>query len=343
MKTLTVYFEGTSNPLWQLVTQIGLFAEITSGLDLKPLSPTAGRGASYDPLTADAFRIAFDGCGVTNGLGGVIFANGLWSQCEEVISHLQYILSSLDTVSSTSSSTPCSLIVNIVGLSRGGIAVLYLVQLIHKKISDINKLQINLLLFDPVPGNLIWSSKYLDLCSFSTVNSALDISRCDHIHDVLALYPYLPLPDLAFHAPLFPKYSLSCHEIIEDACLGCHQGALFCQPYPECRLSFARIHEWLLCHGTRFEEKLRQNLVSRLRASPAECIEIMAAEMMNSSGEQVRYGHSKPSGATIRRRPPSTAEYLNRWHRKLIQKRDGREEVSMASGKEHEYQLEILR
>ena len=94
-----MFFEGTSNPLWQLVTQIGLFAEITSGTDLKPLSPSASppphHSRSYDPLASEAYRIAFDGCGVTNGLGGVIFANGLWSQCEEVVSHLQYILSAL--------------------------------------------------------------------------------------------------------------------------------------------------------------------------------------------------------------------------------------------------------
>jgi hypothetical protein len=362
MKTLTIYFEGTSNPLWMLVTQIGLFAEITYGLDLKPLSPAVPaapdqrKGLSYDPLTSDAYHIAFDGCGVTNGLGGVIFANGLWSQCEEVVSHIQFILASLgDTTHSerrgamsaspslSSSELPISLVVNIVGLSRGGIAVLYLVQLIHKRISDINKLQINLLLFDPVPGNLIWSSRYLDLCSFTTANSALDISSCGHIHDVLALYPYQPLPDLAFHAPLFPKYPLSCHEVIEDACLGCHQGALFCQPYPECRLSFARIHDWLESHGTKFDGSKRQNIVNRLRTSPTECIEIMEAEMVSVSGEEqeVRYGHSKPPGVTIRRHPAGSAGHLNRWHRELIHQRDGK--VVVASGQQHEYQLEICR
>jgi hypothetical protein len=310
-QVLTVFFEGTANPLALLVTQIGLFAQITEGVNLASLLPGA-----YDP-SSSSYVLAFDGCGVTNGLSGVLFAQGLSSQCRIVRNHVNYLLSS---------SHP--LTVNAVGLSRGGIAVIYLAQMLQQ--INTSQLQLNLLLFDPVPGNLIWSTRYLDLCHFTTAGSAMDLSGCRHLYDVLALYPYLPLPDLAFHAPIFPKYPSYCHEVVEDACLGCHQGALFCQPLVECRLSFTRMREWLLAHGTTFNKRYG-NLVNRLLASPAECLEMMtntvaAAATAHDQEEVVRSAHSKPSGAVIRRhsvrnitRTPAGAVrvYLNHWHRHL--------------------------
>jgi hypothetical protein len=188
------------------------------------------------------------------------------------------------------------------------------------------------LLFDPVPGNLISSTRFLDLCSLTTANAAMDLSRCRHLHDVLALYPYLPLPDLAFHAQIFPKYPSDCHEVIEDACLGCHQGAVFCQPLPECRLSFTRIKDWLTAHGTTFNERYG-NLVHRLNASHAECLEMMTQALSTEDHPgEVRYGHSKPSGAVIRRHTLSSVRvagngsvYLNKWHRQLVCESRGEE------------------
>jgi hypothetical protein len=57
---LTVYFEGTANPLSLHVTQIGLFADMTDAFDLTSGSRDIDRSNNQ-------FKIAFDGCGVTNG------------------------------------------------------------------------------------------------------------------------------------------------------------------------------------------------------------------------------------------------------------------------------------
>lgn len=334
-KTLTIYFEGTSNSLRRLTTQIALFARLTAGYNLNNLQSSS----NYDD--EDHYHLSFDGCGVTNGLLGVLFATGLLTQCNQAVQRIQEILSATAT-SSPSTTSAVDLIVNIVGLSRGGIAVIYLTQLLHKRISDINKLQINLLLFDPVPGNLIWTTKYLDLCSFTTANSAMNLSKCHHIHDILALYPYLPLPDFAFHAPLFPKYPSNCHEIIEDACLGCHQGVLFCQPFPECRLSFTRITTWLMQHGTKFVPDYLHKVIG-LYATLPECIEIMDANLRSvDSQPEIRYGHSTPSGVVIRRNLPHTALYLNKWHKELLEQHQT-ESPQRSSQVAHEYLLEITR
>ena len=60
MAFLTVYFEGTSNPLWQHISQIGLFSDMTDAYDLK----SGNRDFDH---SEKQFKIAFDGCGVTNG------------------------------------------------------------------------------------------------------------------------------------------------------------------------------------------------------------------------------------------------------------------------------------
>lgn len=369
MKTLTVYFEGTANSLTRYTTQIALLSHLTVGYNLNNIIvlssyddyPSShhdlggsGSGSSSSKgcalIDSDDYHLSFDGCGVTNGLSGVIFASGLRTQCYLAIQHIQGILSLLSTASkdipdnSINGNKNIELIVNIVGLSRGGIAVIYLTQLLHQMLStDLHRLQINLLLFDPVPGNLIWTTKYLDLCSFTTANSAMDLSRCHHLNDILALYPYIPLPDLAFHAPLFPKYPLNCHEIMEDACLGCHQGALFCQPYPECRLSFTRMTDWLIHHGTKFVPNYRDR-VRGLWATLEECVEIMDANLYNETPGAIRFGHSNPSGVIIQRNLPKSARYLNKWHKQLIQESlSASIKNRITTTADHEFLLEIIR
>ena len=86
-------------------------------------------------------------------------------------------------------------------------------------------LQLCLALFDPVLGNLLLSVR-CDALGRTVANQARDLSRCRVLARVLAIYPHEPLPDLAFHAPLLPRYPLAA-AVEEDATLGCHQGALF--------------------------------------------------------------------------------------------------------------------
>jgi hypothetical protein len=97
---------------------------------------------------------------------------------------------------------------------------MYLIQLL----ADISPrvLTVNALLYDPVPGNLITTTKCLDFCKVTTANQIKDISMSTNLRTVLALYPHQKLPDYAFHAPVFAKYP-DCCTFEEDSTLGCHQ------------------------------------------------------------------------------------------------------------------------
>lgn len=283
---------------------------------------------------------------------GTLFANGLQDQCNEVKIYIENILSVKSTtwfrfVSSTNSSKQSlgdnKVVLNVVGLSRGGIAAIQLA----KTLAHIppERLQINLMLFDPVPGNLITSSKLLDPLSLNTANSSLDLRDCHNLNDVLALYPFRPLPDFAFHAPVLPEYPVHC-KVEEDAVLGCHQGALFCQSKSiESRLSFFRIHEWLTVHKTnlfpiaRDESAARTDfnftatsLGARLFMTPLDCKTLMDEVMKppNNDVERIiRHAHSSPPGAMIILNSlpksdfvgaPSSVLYLNKYHQQLSER-----------------------
>jgi hypothetical protein len=291
---------------------------------------------------------------------GTIFATGLQTQCNEVKQHIKQMLciETPPTLFSFLSPLPSSttrssigtkqndnekpkqmiknVILNVVGLSRGGVAAIQLAQTLHNIPSD--RLQVNLMLFDPVPGNLITFSKYLDPFGLNTANSALDLSYCHNIGDVLALYPYQPLPDISFHAPVLPKYPIQC-SVVEDATLGCHQGALFCQSRSiESRLSYFRIHDWLIKHGTALYDDSSAESESDLMAiaigkklhmTPLKCKELMDEVMLPPDRDietVVRYTHSCPPGATIVlhgigpkdfQLQPSIIRYLNKHHQQL--------------------------
>ena len=108
-------------------------------------------------------------------------------------------------------------------------------------------LRLHLLLFDPVPGNQVYTTRYLDPLRVTTGNQAMDVSSSDGIlRRVLAIYPYEPLPAITFHAPLVPRYPASA-SVYEIASLGCHQGALLCAPNRiSCRLSYAMVRGFLV-------------------------------------------------------------------------------------------------
>jgi hypothetical protein len=290
---------------------------------------------------------------VTNGMMGTIFATGLQTQCKEVEKHVKQMLSlqssSIFSLSSFSSATSReqkkvpsiqAVNLNVVGLSRGGIAAIQLAQTLHYICAD--RLHINLLLFDPVPGNLITSSKFLDPFGVNTANNALNLTYCHNLCDVLALYPYQPLPDMTFHAPVLPQYPPQC-KVEEDVTLGCHQGALFCSSKSiESRLSYFRIHEWLEKHDTKLHKKhddgpdfTATSLGDTLSTSPLECKQLMDEVMLHAEGTVTvtRHTHSRPPGAVIIRHadgfsadspgPSSvttrhcTRRFLNKFHQQL--------------------------
>ena len=200
--TLTVFWEGTGNTIVPITTQIGIFAQLTEGIDIssaldKPVFLNDG----------DKFKMLFHGCGVTHGCAGVIWAVGLRSQCRQVIDNLEHL------VNMAGARVTC----NVLGLSRGGCAAIFLAQMLAETTISTDNLKLNLLLFDPVPGNLIWTSR-LDCCSLYTSTHCYDLKRAQHLRRVLALYPHEPLPDIAFHAPVLPEYPQNCQVGSKLAC-----------------------------------------------------------------------------------------------------------------------------
>ena len=68
--------------------------------------------------------MAFDGCGVTHGCAGTLFASGLREQCARVVARVDALLQ-----------RGGALRVNVLGLSRGGIGAIYLAQALPAPLS----------------------------------------------------------------------------------------------------------------------------------------------------------------------------------------------------------------
>ncbi|CAE8666149.1 unnamed protein product, partial [Polarella glacialis] len=70
--TLTVFMEGTGNPMDQVATQIALFSRlcVATALAEELDGSLAKSGAGH-------YKLSFAGCGVTHGLAGTLFAVGL--------------------------------------------------------------------------------------------------------------------------------------------------------------------------------------------------------------------------------------------------------------------------
>lgn len=170
------------------------------------------------------------------------------------------------------------------------------------------RLRINLLLFDPVPGNQILTTQ-LDPLGYTTAASGLDVrSSAGVLRRVLAIYPYEPLPAITFHAPLVPSYPPGC-EVEEVVSLGCHQGAILCAPNRiSCRLSYVMIRSFLLGSAVRlrgclpFDDCLT-SLSGKLRV--LEMLRIAAAEDARKHGAQ-------PNAIFISRAAHSKSTYVRR-------------------------------
>jgi hypothetical protein len=288
---LNAFWEGTANTLNPPTTQISLFAQACAARDI-----------SYDgSLAIDSdgpFKIAFDGCGVTNGISGTLFASGLRDQAKVVADHVHTLMSRERHV-----------VLNAIGLSRGGIAVIFLCQALEGVSPD--KLTLNALLFDPVPGDQTISG--FPWTGFN----AKDVSRCKALKKVLAIYPYEPLPWISFHAPVLVKYPLDCL-VEEDVWLGCHQGALFATGRSRdpmtvaSNLSFRRIVEFCEAVGVPLH---RLENVFGFQPTVDFCLQL-CRETLQEQTTSHRDLHDGPGfGRSIVRR--QTGQYLNKFHEAL--------------------------
>eukprot|EP00967_Tisochrysis_lutea_P133025 scaffold232859_cov36-Tisochrysis_lutea.AAC.7 len=336
--TLSVYFEGTANTLRPVTTQVGRFFERTKALDVTH--------SNVEFAGERQLKMGFDGCGLTAGMPGVLFAYGLAPQCEQVLQRIKAIAAYFCTDrdgarapdGGDASPGDCSsgppILVNVLGLSRGGVAALMLAQrLARLPQQTLSRLVVSLVLFDPVPGNLVTTARYLDLLAtvglpgvMTTATGVMDVSYAP-IDRVLALYPHEPLPAIAFHAPILPKYP-TCTVVEEEAMLGCHQGALYAPVRAcghsiaaACRLSAHRLESFLAECGTVLVEEVpaAAALVSD-KICLQDCEDAVAAPPQPSR----RVAHSAGVyNGSVNRAPQ--ALLLNRHHLSMLARADPEE------------------
>ncbi len=276
--SLSVFFGGTASSFKEDTTQIELFGKWCG----KP-------------------KVLFDGVGHTNGLMGVVFASGLAGQAALVVRTVKDLLQQHPRVT-----------VNAVGLSRGGCGCLLLAQQLQAAFGD--SVAVNLLLFDPVPGNNITTTK-LDVLRLTLAAQCEDLRACSCVRRVLALYPRVPLRAIDLHAPVMPLFHEST-AVEWDVLLGCHQGAIwsFRVEGLDRRLSFVMMRRFLLDCGTALPGACPGWL------GPDGCGEeavLRDLDELTAAGlpPTERHTHSQGGAAVIRGR--ERAQFVNRWHRRM--------------------------
>lgn len=183
--TLSIFWEGTANTISPMTTQVSVFYAACSATNITPTT------VKTDPADT-AFKMGFQGCGVSHGIAGTIWAIGLEEECDAVATRVDEFLARGQRVQ-----------LNVLGLSRGGIAGLLLAKRLVGY--DAAKVELSMCLFDPVPGNLVSTARWLDWFGTTTAAQCEDVSRCAALRRCVALYPHEPLPDLAFHAPVLAR------------------------------------------------------------------------------------------------------------------------------------------
>jgi len=287
---LSVFWCGTGGTIRGMTTQVGLFASQCLSPDVETLKPLPARGE---------MKMCFDGCGITNGTSGTLWALGLDTQAEQVYQVVSQLLA-----------LGSSIRINCLGLSRGGMACLLLAKLLATKHVDINRVELNLFLFDPVPGNGL-TSVAVDVMRWSMASMCMDLRGCVHLNDVVAIYPHQPLPAVAFHAPILPQYPIDA-KVEEDVWLGCHQGAL--QPgchFLDSQMSYFRIREFLENHGTRLSPSMNPSLTADFLLN---AMNVVIQSELSPESATSRDTHSF-SCTVIRRK--AAGRYLNKFHKRL--------------------------
>lgn len=137
-------------------------------------------------------KLGFDGTGVTDGIPGLLFGEGIEDQCLVVREQVLDLIKRNKRVK-----------LNCCGYSRGAVAAMILA----KKLGsfDPELIEVNLALLDPVPGNWLFTPK-IDFLKITLANQAMDLSQTKNLKNVLALYCNQELPSYAAHGPLFGKY-----------------------------------------------------------------------------------------------------------------------------------------
>lgn len=301
---LSVFWCGTGSDRKGTETQIQLFHAWCQAIDLSDIVGDLNE----DYITSNDeyglhYKLIFDGCAVAYGTSGMLWGTGLDAQADLLRSRMTALRDILGTER--------RIILNLFGLSRGGVACFIAARKLAKW--DPAQLDVNILAFDPVPGNFVATAK-LDFFGFSNAWANMDLTKSPVVKTALLLYPYEALPTLAVHAPMIPKFSPTtsvCYEVI----LGCHQGAMFNTGYVsslDIKLSAVLIRNFLTAHGTHLDV---EQITSFYSTTEKSLLAGLATEN-DSKISATRSTHSK-GGIEIKRRPDR--EYLNKTHYLLQQ------------------------
>lgn len=220
---LSVYFNGTNHKIddVRIIKQrdvelrceslaMNLMAA-TIGTDLS--NKHAAQAKERDDDSPQQFKMGFNGCLFERGfIAGGLFGAGLDKQSLEVVDKVLQLVRKGKAVR-----------LNAYGHSRGAIACLMLAKMLGK--FDPNLIQINLVLHDPVPGNLS-TTPLVDFRGITLTRQTMDLSECQNIGQVLVLYPHKPFNYFNGHDPLVPKFPVNA-AVTEEIIPGGHSAAQF--------------------------------------------------------------------------------------------------------------------
>lgn len=328
---LSVYFDGTDGRVEHDNSLTSLFYNNTITDNVK------------------TFKLCFNGCGTDNPYStsfdfGGIFTYGLMKQVEAAVKQVKNLLSANENDN--------TLTVNMYGFSRGGAATFLLTKHLNNLPHGmLERLTINLVALEPVPGNLIKQVGF-DVVGHTLTSHVWDLSNCK-INKMLVLYTNQLLPDFGnslmkivadAHAPILPNYPESCEGTI-DVLYGCHKSAQWLNissqnvtfDDPSAFLAFCRIKSFLNECGTTFDfsqynyslecwKKIKISGQNRsikcddkIEDSPSCQIELykeILQKLKCSSGADVQRPMHK--GNSIITALGSNTEYLNAHHKQLV-------------------------
>lgn len=215
-------------------------------------------------MTTDSAKQNVPGCAVDNPDVrdlGQIFTFNLTAQVKQIAHEIEQELASSSK----------AITLNIYGFSRGAVAAFLVAQLLKHIPKD--RLIINIVAIDPVPGNFITTVHGdLILGVASTLSAAVaDLSECNNIGRLLILFTNEHV-DAVCHAPILPTYPKLCHAEI-DVTPGCHSTAVafininnfFTNLNQESAVVFYRVIEFMQKCGTTLDlSKFKLTKVLRL-------------------------------------------------------------------------------
>lgn len=321
---MNIYFNGTANN--NVVPNENQQGKITIPAILLKMSIQDENNISQ----------AIEGCGMNNPDYRdcrKIFSFNLVKQVEQVAKEINQKIKSRN------------INLNIYGYSRGGIGAFLLCKKL--KLISPEKLTINVVVIDPVPGNFI-STVQADFWfgGYTTLTAGVsDLSDCHNVQTMLLLYMNEPKPhiisileDQNAFAPLLPSYSKNTKADV-DVMRGLHGHAVrFNSSYgvvngnSESILVLHRVIEFLKNSGAKFdfkkihfENELYQLIINPTPEKLKQRYEIQNLLMR----KETPYRDMHLSYRLFSR---SGKKYLNKYHQTLDHSHDSLDEISLLVG-----------